>query len=232
MNAPNRSRALWIFIACLCLMEGAVFGAPPELLPFWKLPAVELPPKLLPAKVELVAGPDLTRALALFDPDHKVTNPLTEPFVKKADEDYRVVPSGLVKGAKPFSDRNYTISVLPDRLAGLTQLQTRMSHKNIIDGRFGIALSVARPVYLFVAMDERMLKTFAQTGTPSWMQDFAPTGDRILTDDPLMKATESGYLIFVKKCPAGRIVLGPCGANPKYNSMYFTFLAEAGQDGR
>lgn len=232
MNFPKTSRAVRISLACLCLMGGAAFGAPPELLPFWKLPAVELPTKLLPAKVELLARPDLSRALALFDPDHKVTNPLTEPFVKKTDEDYRVVPSGLVKGAKPFSDRNYTITVLPDRLAGLTQLQTRMSHKSIVDGRFGIVLSVARPAYLFVAMDERMLNNFVETGIPSWMQDFAPTGDKILTDDPLMKATEVGYLVFAKKCPAGRIVLGPCGADPKYNSMYFVFAAEADTAGK
>lgn len=232
MNSPTRTQAIAAVLAIVCLTAASVRGAGPELHPFWKLPAVELPPKLLPAKVELLARPDLTRALAMFDPDHKVTNPLTEPFVKKAEEDYRVIPAGLTKGAKPFSDRNYAITVVPDRLAGLTQLQTRMSHKSIIDGRFGIVLSAARPVQLFIAVDERMLTTFVETGTPTWMQDFAPTGDKIFTDDPLMKATETGYLIFVKKCPAGRIVLGPCGANPKSNSMYFIFVAEAGQDGK
>lgn len=232
MSFPNARPAVWLLLAGLCSAGIAVLAAEPEPLNFWKRAAAELPAKLQPAKAELLARPDLTRALAMFDPEHKVTNPLTEPFVKKAEEDYRVIPAGLAKGAKPFSDRSYAITVVPGRLAGLTQLQTRMSHKSIIDGRFGIVLSVARPVYLFMAIDERMLTTFVETGAPAWMQDFAPTGDKIFTDDPLMKATETGYLIFARKCPAGRIVLGPCGANPKSNSMYFVFVAEAGPEGK
>lgn len=215
-------------LALLALVfGGAVHAAEVEAPAFWKRPAVPLPAKLLPAKLELVARPDLTRALALFDPDHKVTNPAVEPFVAKAEEDYRIVPGGMVKGARPFADRKYVITELPAKFDGLTQVQVRMSHKNIVDGRFGIVLSAARPVHLFLAIDQRMLGTFSQQGVPSWMQEFTPTGDRILSDDPLMKAQGVGYLVFVRTCPPGRIVLGPCGADPKFNSMYLVFAGEA-----
>jgi hypothetical protein len=202
-------------------------AAEPELVAFWNQPEFKLPAKLLPAKLELVGRPDLSRTLAMFDPDHKVTNPAVQPFVKEAEENYRVVPAGFVKGAKPFADRKYVLEEVPQRLAGLTQLQTRMSHKSFVDARFGIVLKADRPVHLFLAIDQRMLSTFLTSGAPTWMQDFAPTGDRILSDDPLMKAQGLGYLVFVRQCLPGRIVLGPCGADPKYNSMYMVFAGEA-----
>lgn len=215
-------------LALLALVfVGAVHAAEVEAPAFWKRPAVPLPAKLLPAKLELVAKPNLTRALALFDPDHKVTNPAVEPFVVKAEEDYRIVPAGMVKGARPFADRKYVITDLPAKFSGLTQVQMRMSHKNIVDGRFGLVLSADRPVQLFLAIDQRMLATFAGQGVPSWMEEFAPTGDRIQSDDPLMQAQGIGYLVFVRNCPLGRIVLGPCGADPKFNSMYLVFAGEA-----
>ncbi len=219
------NRCLLLSITLLQLY--VVNAAEPELLAFWKRPVAELPAKLRPAKLELIGRPDLRRTLAMFDADHKVTNPAVQPFVQEAEEDYRVVPAGFVKGAKPFADRKYVLEEVPQRLAGLTQLQTRMSHKSIVDGRFGIVLKADRPVHLFLAIDERMLTTFITTGAPAWMQDFVPTGDRILSNDPLMKAQELGYLVFVRQCLPGRIVLGPCGADPKYNSMYMVFAGEA-----
>jgi hypothetical protein len=215
---------LFLIAAALTQLVLAADGEPKD---FWQRPKVELPAKLQPAKLDILSRPDLSRALALFDPDHKVTNPAIEPFVQKADEDYRVVPDGMAKGAKPFSDRKFVINELPARLTGLTQVQLRMSHKSVVDGRFGLILSAARPTLLFLAVDERMIGTFRQQGTPSWMQEFAPTGDRITTDDPLMKAQGMGYLVFVRTCPAGRIALGPAGADPKFNSMYMAFAAAA-----
>lgn len=215
---------LFLIAAALTQLVSAADGEPKD---FWQRPKVELPAKLQPAKLDILSRPDLSRALALFDPDHKVTNPAIEPFVQKADEDYRVVAGGMVQGAKPYSDRKFVINQLPAKFAGLTQVQLRMSHKTVVDGRFGLVLTAARPTLIFIAVDERMLGTFGQQGAPSWMQEFAPTGDRIITDDPLMKAQEKGFLVFVRTCPAGRIVLGPAGADPKFNSMYMVFAAAA-----
>lgn len=218
-------------------MEVSTARAASEALPFWKGTKTEAPQKRLsPAKVELLAGPDLTHGLATFKlqdftmpVDFIPTNSKSDPFVKKEQEGYRIVPDGIKKGSNPFSDRDYKITLLPERLGNLTLLQTKMGHKGIVDARFGILLSVSRPVYLFLAIDERVLSTFEGFGTPIWMQEFAPTGEKIVTDDPVMKETSSGYLVFVKQCPSGRIVLGPCCANPFNNAMYFAFFAQLDQ---
>jgi len=233
MNSPHDRPVISITLICLILMNVSTASAAPEALPFWKRAKVEVPQKLSPAKVELLAEPNMTMPLAIYDPQYanfKVGNPLSIPFVKVAKEPYRVIPDGLTNGAKPFSDREYAITALPERLSKLTLVQTKMADKVWVDSRFGIVLSASRPVYLFLAIDERMLATFEKSGTPGWMQEFAPTGEKIVTDDPLMKLTENaGFLVFVKKCPAGRIVLGPCCADPNYNSMYVPFFADAGQ---
>ena len=85
---------------------------------------------------------------------------------------------------------------MPERLERLTLLQTKMGHTGIVDGQFFILLSVSRPVYLFLPIDERALETFEEFGIPAWMQEFVPTGKNIFTDDPIMKETKSGYLVF------------------------------------
>jgi hypothetical protein len=212
----------------LLLMPLATPGAEPEPIPFWKRPKLELPFKLQPAKIELLAGPDLSRPLALFDPDHKVTNPAVFPFVNH-DKDqiaYRVIAEGLTKGAKPYSDRHYTVTTLPERFARLPLLQTKMAHKGIVDSRFGIVLSLPKPAWLFLALDDRLLATFERTGVPAWMQDFAPIGEKIGADNPFDKTVDASFHIFAKRCAAGRVTLGACGADPKFNSMYFAFAAE------
>jgi hypothetical protein len=65
-------------------------------------------------------------------------------------------------------------------------------------------------------------------GVPGWLQEFAPTGYKIITDDPIMLRWKpaAGYAVFVRKAPAGRIVLGPPCMDVD-NGMYFAFFAEA-----
>lgn len=204
-------------------------------MPFWLAPKVDLDLRSLsPAPVKLVAGPDGSRMFALLQTgddapsaNYVPSNPNLEPFVPKEDTGYRVVAGGLKEGALPYGDRKYKIQKLDAAFSGLTLLQTKNGHKAIVDGRYSVILSAAKPCYVFVAVDERALETYKKHGTPSWLQEFAPTGHKLATDDPIMADAAASYLVFVRKTPAGRIALGPPGMDVDYNAMYFAFFAEA-----
>ena len=199
---------------------------------FWVTPKVELDLRSLsPADVKLVAAPDTSRKLALLPTrdacqDYFPLNPMLEPFIPEVDTGYRVVAGGLKGGALPYGDRTYKIQDLDASFSGFTLLQTKNGHKGILDGRYSIVLSAAKPCYVFVAIDERALRTYNTHGTPSWLREYAPTDYRLATDDPIMARTGAGYLVFVRKAPAGRITLGPPGMDVNYNSMYFAFFGE------
>jgi hypothetical protein len=199
---------------------------------FWLAPRVDLDlGSLSPAAVKLVAAPDTSRELALLPTrdacqDYFPPNRMLEPFIPKVDTGYRVVVGGLEEGALAYGDRKYKIHNLDASFAGFTLLQTKNGHKAILDGRYSIVLSAAKPCYVFVAVDERALRTYKTHGTPSWLQEYAPTGHKCATNDPIMGRTAAGYLIFVRQAPAGRIALGPPSMDVDLNSMYFAFFAE------
>src|SRR5207302_5524945 len=115
---------------------------------------------------------DSSRPLALLqigdlDPRNFVVgNPKSMPFLTKDDAGYGVVPGGLKVGALPYGDRKYRVQELPEALAGLTLLRTRMGHKAVLDGRFAIVLAATKPCYVLVAVDERALEIYKQHGVP------------------------------------------------------------------
>lgn len=200
---------------------------------FWRAPKVHLEKgSLAPASVRLIAGPDTSRGLALLQVGNEI--PLTNyvpgnqrlrPFVATEDTGYQVIAGGLKVGAVPFGDRKYTIPTLDPMFSGLTLLKTKMWHKSNVDGRYSMILSAAEPCYVFVALDERALVTYQKYGTPSWMQEYRPTGHKLMTDEPLKVDSGTGYVVFVRQAAAGRIVLGPPGMDADQNSMYFAFFA-------
>src|SRR5262245_50917183 len=223
----------------LCLLIAATSWAadlPAAGPQFWEVSKVDLDLRALtPAEVKLVAGPDQTRKFALLAPSDSAPsanyvpgNPDLAPFIAQKDSGYAGVPGGLKVGVAPYGDRKYKIDKLDPAFAGLTLLQTKMGHKGILDGRFSVVLSAAKPCYVFVALDERAVKTYQQHGAPAWLQEFSPTGHQLKTDDTVMMAEDNAaYLVFVKKAPAGRIVLGPPCMDADVNAMYFAFFAEA-----
>ena len=77
----------------------------------------------------------------------------------------------------------------------------------------------AAPCLVFVALDDNSFDTYERHGTPSWLQEFRPTGRQIATD----RAT---YAVFAKQVPSGRIALGPPCLDANANAMYFAFFAE------
>ena len=112
-------------------------------------------------------------------------------------------------------------------MPGLPLLQTKMQHKAVLDGRFAVLLSAAKPCWVFVAVDERAFEIYKEHGVPAWLQEFTPTGHRLATDTGHGREN-AGYQVFVKKASAGRIALGPpCNWVASANTMYFAFFAEA-----
>jgi hypothetical protein len=188
--------------------------------PFWLLPRVELDLRgLVPADVKLIAAPDLSREFALLQVG-KVDPRKESPGVTGADPGYRVIAGGLKTGALTYVDRSYSIARLPEEFAGLTLLQTAWQHTPVLDGRFTIVLANARPCFVFVAVDEKALKTYKDHLIPAWLQEYAPTGHQIVTD-------RARYLVFVRQALPGRIALGPPCMNASANAMYFAFFAVA-----
>lgn len=203
-------------------------------VPFWELTATIELPRLGASTITLVGTPDVQRGLAVIQigadtppVDYVPSNRDLAPYLPPQDSGYRAITKGLVVGAVPFGDRKYKIERLPRDLNGLTLLQTKMGHKGIVDGRYGIVLATAKPCYVFLAIDERALDTYIRHGVPGWLKEYAPTGHRIKTDEPIMTQMGADYLVFVRLAPAGRIVLGPPAMDVQMNSMYFAFFGEA-----
>ena len=168
---------------------------------FWESPHLSMDDVTLSqTKVRLVASPSRESRFATFEvasqrapQDFKPTNPILAPFVSAEQTNYRV--EQLSKGVMPFVDRKYRVTRLPDAFNGLPLLRTKMGHKSIVDSRFALVLEVSEPAYAFLAIDERAIDTYKESGTPAWIHEFAPTGLRIVTDDPIMKQTDSARAI-------------------------------------
>jgi len=228
-----------VWCAALTFSAQAVEPAADKEIPFWQLPIADLDLRSLsPAPVVLVAAPDMRRGLVLLQTGPDIpplnfvpSNPELLPFVPPQDSGYQVVPRGLKVDAVPFGDRSYKIDKLPPAFAGLTLLQTKMGHKAVVDGRYSIVVSSAKPCLVFVVIDERALETYKEHGVPAWLQEYSPTGHKIKSDEPVMAQAGAEYLVFVRKSPGGRIVFGPPGMDIQFNSMYFAFFGEAmGED--
>ncbi|HMC11770.1 MAG TPA: hypothetical protein VKH44_10785 [Pirellulaceae bacterium] len=221
-------------VALLCISVQAIEPGAEKDLPFWQLPKTNVDLRSLsPAEVKLVAGPDMGRGLILLQTgevappaDFVPGNEELKPFLPEKDSGYMVIPKGLKVGAVTFGDRKYKIEKLPPAFAGLTLLQTKAGHKAVIDANYAIVVSAAKPCLVFVALDQRVMDTYTQHGTPGWLQEFAPTDEKIKTDDPIMAQTGAEFLVFVRKSAGGRIVLGPPAMDISFNSMYFAFFGE------
>ena len=176
---------------------------------------------LSPVAVKLISAPQ-GNDYSDFGP---IFQPLTA-YLRSEGFNYKIVPEGIKQGAMPYTDRTYTIQELPALANGLTLLQTKMGHKGIGDRAFSIVVATEKPAYLFLAIDERMIRQWQKDGTPEWVQDFGPTGYRIVTDDPTMRE-ERVYQIAARKVAASQIKLGPPWNHPQEDtsySMYFAFV--------
>lgn len=211
------------FVLTVCLIAALpLFSSAeePESAPFWLLPKVEFNSrKLTPADIKLVATPDRSRELGLLQVGMSDARARTARL-PIADSGYRLGASGLNEGELVYSDGIGRFVDIPEEFKPLTRLQTNWRHAPVLDGRYAIVLATAKPCHVFLAVEEHALQTYKSHGAPGWLQEFAPTGKSVTTN-------ETTYQVFVKQVPAGQIVLGPPCSNYVEDWMYFAFFAEA-----
>lgn len=216
----------WNLLAfCLVVAVSSVVAAEePAVTPFWMLPKSELNLRgLVPADVKLIATPNRSREFGLLQFGMMDVARDLSRIRRSADSGYRIVPGGLKVGELVFGAGQGVpekFEEIPAELLGLTLLQTNELHTAVLDGRFAIVLSTAKPCTVFLAVNDLALETYKTRGAPAWLQEFAPTGLSL-------KSNETDYQVFVKQAPAGRIVFGPPCSNWDDDWMYFAFFAEA-----
>lgn len=177
--------------------------------------------RLAPADVKLVSAPKANEYVN-FGPG------FLDQFIKSEQASYALVPQGLKVGAMHYTDRVYKIELIPEPLRGLTLLRTMQGHKPVKDPAFQIAVEIAKPAYVFVAIDDRKILQWHKEGGPDWLKEFSPTGLSIITDDPAMREKRP-YSVVAMKAPAGHVKLGPARGitdqnSPAQGSMYFAFF--------
>lgn len=83
----------------------------------------------------------------------------------------------LVKGTRPYSDRDYTITGFPDFMQGASLVQTAMEDKKNNASAF-LTSFIKKKAVLYVGYDPR-----AQA-LPAWLSTWHKTGERITLTDP------------------------------------------------
>ena len=149
------------------------------------------------------------------------------PYLEEAVTPYALSKEPLMVGSKVFSDRKYVITELPEALKDLPHLLTCATHKAVVDARYAILLETEKPIWVFLAIDDRAIKNYTALSTPSWLKEYSPTDYKITTDDPLMAKTQSRFQIYARKVPPGKFTLGPAALEMTGSSMYFAFFATA-----
>ena len=150
-----------------------------------------------------------------------------DTLVTGAKRDYQVIAGGLKVDATPYSDRTIRLKQIPAALVGLPLLQTKMGNKAIADARFSIRVATKEECSVFLAVDERAVEFYGKAGLPGWMAGFSPTDLRLVTDDAIMKASDRGYRVFVKKSGAGEVEFGAACGDVHLTALYFAFFANA-----
>jgi putative heme-binding domain-containing protein len=94
----------------------------------------------------------------------------------RGDGQYQLVPAGLRAGARPYTDRNYDLCIVPDELVGLDFIQTANEDDNSW-GEGWLTFDALMTLRVYVAFDTR------NTSIPRWAREsFRRTGERIRAD--------------------------------------------------
>jgi hypothetical protein len=174
------------------------------------------------ADIRIEIPPDLSVRLVALTKDEETEKIKYVLSLKEGEKTVRALHGGLKTGSRYYVDQACKIVDIPEKLAGLTLLQTSSDHRCFIDGRYVIVATSRAPCYCFVAISEQSVLKFQQSGMPRWLEGFSLTRHRITTDDPSMKTMFAGYLVLVKEERTGRIALGPPCSAPC--SRYFAFF--------
>lgn len=197
---------------------------PLEKSPFWKSKPLKLP-ALKKGEVKLLETPNEEIDFAIIQVGEGKTK-YVGPYLEEAEIPYALSKEPLKVGSKVYSDRKYVITELPESLKGLSHLQTSANHKAVVDARYAILLETEKPIWVFLAIDDRAITNYTALSTPAWLKEYTPTEYKITTDDPLMAETKSNFQIYARKVPPGKFTLGPAALEVRGSSMYFAFFGE------
>lgn len=113
----------------------------------------------------------------------------------KSEGRYRLAAAALRPGARPYTDRGYTLKEVPPAIAGLDFIQTA----NDDDGSSGdvwLTFEVVMPVRVHVAFDTR------STALPTWLRE------RFQRSDQKIRADHWDFQLYTRDFPSGRVELG------------------------
>ncbi|MBT3374218.1 MAG: DUF1080 domain-containing protein [Lentisphaerae bacterium] len=129
-----------------------------------------------------------------------------------SNKPYEVIPKGFRLGEKPYIDREYTITKLPEPLVAADRIKTAMEDKYSKGDAF-ITFNINRPARVYVCYDNRAKKS------PKWLKGWTRTKDAIASTDRACK-----LILYTKVWPAGKVVLGG-NAAPGMGAMYIIGIA-------
>lgn len=107
---------------------------------------------------------------------------------------YSVQPYALAAGVTQYGDRSDTFLTVPGKYLGATLLRTADADaRTVTPDLLSVALTCDSMVYI--------LHNDAYTAKPSWLGQFADTGDHIVT-------THGTFSVYLRSLSTGRITLG------------------------
>ncbi len=140
-------------------------------------------------------------------------------MVVHSSNQYEPMKNGAVKGALIYTDRNYSLTQLPEYLLTETIIRTACNDKNNSAEEL-ISFTAPSDIVLHLAVDKRV------TSVPDWMKDWSLTGDELDTN-----LDDLEFRLYMKSFPKGsEISLGGPQADgfQGYTSAgnYLVFISE------
>ncbi|MFU8852065.1 glycosyl hydrolase family 28 protein [Micromonospora sp. SL1-18] len=126
-------------------------------------------------------------------------------------------PRAASVGAQYYVDRDVTITMLPDTLAGGVVIPGANDDKRLTGPADYLEFTLKRDATVYVAFDDRGKDTW----WPAWLAD-----QGFQRTDLTIDTTDAHFTVFAKRFAAGEVTLGPTAATSNSSSSYFTIVAE------
>ncbi|MFU8852062.1 fibronectin type III domain-containing protein [Micromonospora sp. SL1-18] len=124
-------------------------------------------------------------------------------------------PRAAGVGAQYFVDRDFTITTLPDALAGQLLIPGANDDKRLTGPADYLEFTLKRDATVYVAFDDRGKDTW----WPGWLAD-----QGFQRTDLTIDTTDAHFTVFAKRFAAGDVTLGPTAATSASSSSYFTIV--------
>ena len=107
-------------------------------------------------------------------PAYNYDSPVPYNMVINSTNDYKVEKNGTNTGELIYTDRNYTLTQIPEYLLTETIIRTACNDKNIILEEL-MTFTAPSDILVYLAVDKRV------TAVPDWMKGWSLTGDALDT---------------------------------------------------